>query len=397
MRMNKKKWSILAVLLLVASLLGAAGQKEGAAAEGGVVVEQWEIPFLNCLTGAIASIGEYLQWGAERAAWEINQDGGIAGKPVKILRADTALEPQKGVVEMSKIVEWALVALGPVPEPVIMAAAPIAVENKMMTMTATTSLEYAEQFFPWTISWFPKTEDRLPPLAREWAKMTGVTKVVQFVGIYGPWPGMAAAHVDGLKAAGATHLGDVEVPQDAVTFGPLVVKALEQKPDGIIIACWPDKAAKIVQELKNRGWSDMRKILLFSSADDAALYTTGGADLNGTVIYNYINVDQTNPRWVAFKEAYAKDHNGLQPPSLSTNYYDAVYMIKRAIEETGVTGDPKKLAEERKLIAEDMFNMKNFQGLLFTWDMSNGVPTNKPTYLFEIQDGRKKLLKEIRP
>ncbi len=396
--MNKKLLSALAVLLLIASILGAAGQKEsGASGEAGVVIEEWEIPFLNCLTGAIASIGEYLQWGAERAAYEINEAGGIAGKPVKIIRADTALEPQKGVVEMGKIVEWALVALGPVPEPVIMAAAPIAVENEMMTMTATTSLEYAEQFFPWSISWFPKTEDRLPPLATEWAKLAGVKSVVQFVGIYGPWPGMAAAHVSGLKVAGAKHLGDVEVPQDAVTFGPLVVKALEQKPDGIIIACWPDKAAKIVQELKNRGWTDMNKILLFSSADDAALYTTGGTDLNGTIIYNYINVDQTNPRWVAFKEAYVKDHNGLQPPSLSTNYYDAVYMIKRAVEETGVTGDPKKLQEERKKIAEAMFNMKNFEGLLFNWDMSGGVPTNKPTYLFEIQDGKKKLVKEIRP
>lgn len=396
--MNKKLLSALAVLLLIASILGAAGQKEsGASGEAGVVIEEWEIPFLNCLTGAIASIGEYLQWGAERAAYEINEAGGIAGKPVKIIRADTALEPQKGVVEMGKIVEWALVALGPVPEPVIMAAAPIAVENEMMTMTATTSLEYAEQFFPWSISWFPKTEDRLPPLATEWAKLAGVKSVVQFVGIYGPWPGMAAAHVSGLKVAGAKHLGDVEVPQDAVTFGPLVVKALEQKPDGIIIACWPDKAAKIVQELKNRGWTDMNKILLFSSADDAALYTTGGTDLNGTIIYNYINVDQTNPRWVAFKEAYVKDHNGLQPPSLSTNYYDAVYMIKRAVEETGVTGDPKKLQEERKKTAEAMFNMKNFEGLLFNWDMSGGVPTNKPTYLFEIQDGKKKLVKEIRP
>jgi branched-chain amino acid transport system substrate-binding protein len=396
--MNKKLLPVLAVLVLVASVLGAAGQKEAApSGEAGVVVEQWEIPFLNCLTGAIASIGEYLQWGAERAAGEINEAGGIAGKPVKIIRADTALEPQKGVVEMSKIVEWALVALGPVPEPVIMAAAPIAVENEMMTMTATTSLEYAEQFFPWTISWFPKTEDRLPPLAKEWAEMFDVKEVVQFVGIYGPWPGMAAAHVDGIEAAGATHLADVEVPQDAVMFGPLVVKALEQKPDGIIIACWPDKAAKIVQELKNRGWTDMNKILLFSSADDAALYTTGGADLNGTIIYNYINVDQTNPRWVAFKEAYARDHNGLEPPSLSTNYYDAVYMIKRAIEDTGATGDPKKLEEERKKIARAMFNMKNFQGLLFKWDMSNGVPTNKPTYLFEIQDGEKNLVREIRP
>jgi len=392
--MNKKLFTVLTVLLLVLAVVLVGCKKEGTVK---VKVEQWEVPFLNSLTGAIASIGEYLQWGAERAASEINQAGGIAGKPVKVIGVDTALDPQKGVVEMGKIVQTALVALGPVPEPVIMAAAPIAVENEMMTMTATTSLEYAEKFFPWSISWFPKTEDRLPPLATEWAKLNPNMKtVVQFVGVYGPWPGMAKAHVIGLEKAGVKYLGDVEVLQDAVTFGPLVVKALDQKPDGIIISCWPDKAAKIVQALKSRGWKNMAQILLFSSADDAALYTTGGKDLDGAIIYNYINVDTTTPRWVAFKEAYAKDHNGLQPPSLSTNYYDAVYMIKAAIEATGVTGDPKKLKEERKKIADYCRDVKNFQGLLFNWDMSGGVPTNKPTYLFEIQDGKKKLVKEIR-
>ena len=113
-------------------------------------------------------------------------------------------------------------------------------------------------------------------------------------------------------------------------------------------------------------------------------------------IYNYINQDQDTPRWNAFKEAYQKDHKGLQPPSLSTNYYDAVYMIKRAIEETGVTGDPKMLKEERKKVAQAMFNMKKFEGLLFNWDMKDGFPANKPSFLFEIQDGKKKLLKVIR-
>ena len=128
--MNKKLLSLLAVLLLVASVLTAGGQSEpGESGGAGVAIEEWEIPFLNSLTGAIASIGEYLQWGAERAAFEINQAGGIAGVPVKVIGVDTALEPQKGVVEMGKIVEWALVALGPVPEPVIMAAAPIAVTD----------------------------------------------------------------------------------------------------------------------------------------------------------------------------------------------------------------------------------------------------------------------------
>jgi branched-chain amino acid transport system substrate-binding protein len=396
--MNKKWIAALAALLVLVAFVFVGCQQASTAKKVKVKVKEWDVPFLNCLTGPIASIGEFLEWGAERAAKEINEAGGIAGKPVKVTGVDTALDPQKGVVEMGKIVQTALVALGPVPEPVIMAAAPIAVEKQMMTMTATTSLEYAEKFFPWSISWFPKTEDRLPPLVTAWAELNPEMKsVVQFLGNYGPWPGMAAAHKVGIEKVGVKALNDVEVPQDAVTFGPLVVKALNQKPDGVIISCWPEKAAKIIQELKSRGWKNMGRILLFSSADDAALYSTGGAALNGAIIYNYINVDVDTPRWNAFKEAYAKDHNGMQPPSLSTNYYDAVYMIKEAIEKTGVTGDPKKLKEERKKIADYMANVKSFQGLLFNWDMAGGVPTNKPTYLFEIQDGKKKLVKEIRP
>ena len=92
-----------------------------------------------------------------------------------------------------------------------------------------------------------------------------------------------------------------------------------------------------------------------------------------------------------------KDHKGNQPPSLSTNYYDAVYMIKRAIENTPVAGNPKKLKQERKMIADYISNMKNFQGIMFNWDMQNGVPTNKPTFIFAIQDGKKKLIKEVKP
>ena len=43
---------------------------------------------------------------------------------------------------------------------------PIAVENEMMSITATTSLEYAEKYFPWTVSWFPPTEERLGDAGR---------------------------------------------------------------------------------------------------------------------------------------------------------------------------------------------------------------------------------------
>jgi branched-chain amino acid transport system substrate-binding protein len=377
------------VLALFAAALGF-GQVKPA-------VSEWQVPFLDCLTGPIAAIGEFLMWGAQYAAKEINASGGIEGVPVKVIPIDTGLDPQKGSVEMARIVQDSLVAMGPVPEPVIMAAMPIAVEAGMMSMTATTSLEYAQKFFPWTVSWFPATLDRLPPLVAAWGKeFPAMKRVVQFIEPYGPWPGMAAAHVNGLQSIGITVLNPVEVPTDAVTFGPLVVKALEERPDGIVLVCNAEKAAKIIRELKSRGWKKMSQILVFSSADDAQLYATGGADLNGVQVYNYINLDISNPRWNAFKAAFEKDHKGMAPFSLSPNYYDALYMIKEAIEKTGVTGDPSKLSEERKKIADYCANVKDFHGLLFNWDMKDGIPTNKPTYIFQIENGKKVLVKEVR-
>ncbi len=402
-----KRFQIALVLLVIASLFVWVGcdKKEDAAEavaapveeEAVVVVDEWEIPFLNVLTGPIASIGEYLQWGAERAAWEINQAGGIAGKPVKIGRIDTGMSPEQGTVEMSKLVDSALVVMGPVPEPVIMAAVPIAAEEGLYSFTATTSFEYAAEYFPWALSYFPPTDEKLPPIVQAWAEKVEATRVVQFVENYGVWAGMAKAHVKGITDAGAVVLEDVEVPGDAITFGPLVVKALEQEPDAIIFACNAEKVAKIIIELKNRGWDDMDNLLVFSSADDAPLYTTGGDKIEGIMVYNYSDPSFTTPRWEAFRQAFKDDHDGIEPFSLSPNYYDAVFMIKRAIEETGITGDPAKLAEERILLRDYVNDLSGFDGLQFNWDNKGGYPANKPTYLFQIVDGQKVKIAEIIP
>ena len=88
----KKILTLLLLVLLIGTFAFAGGQQEAAEADAGsseVVVDEWEIPFLNCLTGPIASIGEYLQWGAEFAAEQINAEGGIAGKPVRVIGVDT--------------------------------------------------------------------------------------------------------------------------------------------------------------------------------------------------------------------------------------------------------------------------------------------------------------------
>lgn len=358
-----------------------------------VAVDEWKIPFLNCVTGPIASIGEYMSWSANRAAEEINAAGGVRGKPVKIVIHDTGVSKDKAMEEMAKVVDSALVVMGPVPEACIMAAVPIAVKAGLFCMLSSTSYEYAVEYFPWTLSWYPLTKDKLPPITAAWAKLHPDMKtVVQFVENWACWPGMAEAHAIGLESAGVKMLKDVEVPTDAVIFGPLALKALAQKPDGIVLTCNAEKAAKIIMELDKKGWKDKSKILVFSSADDTALYTTGGKYIDGISIYNYIDLNLDNPRWQAFRKAYKEDHDGIEPASLSTNYYDSVYMIKEAIENCAITGDPSKLTEERIKIRDYCRSVKGFKGIQMTWDMEDGVPIGKGAFLFVLENGEKKFL-----
>ena len=353
----------------------------------------WRIDFLNSLTGSVASIGNYMSWSAQRAAQEINESGGINGKPLIVLEHDTGDSPEKAISEMAKIIDNALVVLGPVPEVCIQAAMPMAVDRGLFCMLASTSYEVAVNYFPWSISWFPPTEEVLPGVTETWAEIhESLEKVVQFTEKQAVWPQMADFHAAGLQTAGVKEVQEVEVPKDAIMFDSLAVKALSREPDGFILTCSPEKAAKIVISLQKQGWEDTSKILIFSSADDTSLYTTAGQSLNGCYIYNYIDPNSQNDRWISFREDYKKEHSGLEPSSLSTIYYDCVYMVKEAIEETGITGERDKLAEERIKIRDYCRNVKSFQGIQQTWDMNDGVPSEKGAFLFIIQDNHKEFV-----
>jgi len=389
--------SLGSVLLAIALMMCVGGSGALGAPSSKVVVDQWEIPFLNCLTGPIASIGEYMAWSAHRAADEINQKGGVEGKPIKIVDLDTGVSPEKAIEQMAKIVNKSLVALGPVPEACIMAAMPLAVKNGLLCMIASTTYEYQSQFFPYAVAWDSGSDKTLPPVLAGWAQRNpGMKRVVQFVERWACWPGMADAHAAGLASVGVKTV-EIEVPTDAVTFGPLVVRALAQKPDGFVLTCTSEKAAKIIIELEKYGWTDKSKIIVFSSADDMPLYTTGREKLNGVYIYSYLDSQMETERWVSFKEAYKRAHGGMEPVSLSTVYYDCVYMIKEALENTPVTGDPKKLKEERTMIREYIRNIQNFEGVQLTWSMKDGVPTDKGTFLFIIKDGAKQYVDYFKP
>ena len=55
------------------------------------------------------------------------------------------------------------------------------------------------------------------------------------------------------------------------------------------------------------------QMLVFSSADDAALYTTGGDKINGVMIYNYNDPNLDTARWNEFRQAFRMTMTAWSP------------------------------------------------------------------------------------
>ena len=307
---------------------------------------------------------------------------------------DTGLDPAKASAEMSKVVEKSLTIMGPVAAVEAKAAMPLAVQKQMMVMSVATGTDITKEFAPYLVSFLAPAEVAVPPPVEEWIKLNpGIKLVVQFTWPLDPtWMQIAGVHTATLKKLGITST-DVEVGQ-GVDMGAVAVKALGQKPDAYIITVGPVEAGKIVQELDKRGVTDHSKILIFMTADDPALYETGGAALDGAYIYNPLDQHGANPRWQALLAAYQAETKIKRGGMALMFFYDALFMIKDAIEKTGVTGDPAKLAEERLKIRDYVQNVKGFEGLTGTWDVVNGYGY-PPVFLFQIQDGDTKLIKEF--
>jgi branched-chain amino acid transport system substrate-binding protein len=220
---------------------------------------------------------------------------------------------------------------------------------------------------------------------QDWAALNpGMKNVAQFVVDLDPtWVELAKNHADALAAKGIKTTDYSVTP--GVDVSSVVVKAMAAKPDGYVVTCDPDSAGKIAIELDKRGLTDHGKVLYFITDDDPGLYATGGAALKGSYIYTSTDQNAPSERWQALRAAYKADSGSDMIGPVAQIMYDSVYLMKQAIETTGITGDPAKLTEERAKLVEFYKNVKGFDSVMGAYDIIDNFGYN-PWFIEQIND-----------
>jgi branched-chain amino acid transport system substrate-binding protein len=383
---------VIALFISVMNMVANAQQKTN------VVVKEWRIPTIYFLSGPMAGICQPHVWLTEKLIAEINAAGGIAGKPMVTEFFDSALDPTKATACMAKAIDAnALCTHGPLNDMEMRAAMPLAVRAGIFAFSGTCTTDVAKQFFPWTIYSLASTEESVKYQIEMWYKREPGIKSV--VALEEPIYPMVHTLLVGFNKTFETLKvktnGIIEAPSGMADYTSIVVRALGTGANAFTIGATGPVAAKLVKGLVSRGVNPRHIYIEAGFVGPEFLAEAKGSD-EGVYCATSPTYAPT-PEFARLSKAYRDSHGGKAWGGLTTITYDMIYMIKAAIEKTGVTGDPAKLKEERIKIRDYAINQKGFKGMDATYDIVNGLAVGYPQRLFQIKNDEAALVEELKP
>lgn len=384
-----KRSAILAGLVCVALFMAACGgddngsnATDGADGNGQVV----KIAVLGPMTGDGAVTGEQLTQGAELAAGQINDSGGIAGGPlegatIEVVTFDDQNDPQQSVTQARQIAgdEELIAAVGAGYSDVSIAVAPVFERSGMTFMStygsANSILEPAKK----NVFVVPPTFDAYGYSIANTMAADGVTSagILHLTGVYGET--IAEYTAQGLEEQGITVTDSQPFNFGDTDFRTQIAKLQASNPEALAIVGLVDSDTLILKQSKEAGF-------------DVPVYDPGGIvfnqsfldlakdDAEGVVGLSPSdpdrNTEATQDLFAAWEAAYGTNI----VPDAGAFTYESVLAIGQALE-AGASGRDDLAGYIHDVSIEDT----GVGPLSFT---PEGARIGGRLWIFQIEDGK---------
>lgn len=371
---------VMVLVLLVSGIAGCSSEPE---------ISEWNVPQITTVTGPAASYGLDMNWSANYVAEQINAEGGLNGIPLKITLFDEGSDAPATVTAMTEALATnPLLIMGPSGGIGVAAASYLPAEEGVPFVAAFTNTEQMADYSPWGLKSGADLDGNTQISVAEWLRLNPDFESV--VIIYEPdiFPTLGGAAEAECAKLGIEVKEVIEVsPPGAMDLGPIATKALALDADGYISILFFADAANFCKAMYERGMTEGGRILNSFVALSSTFFELGRGYIEDTYVWDNIDYTSTDPTWVAFVNAYAAEHDGNLPWTPATySYCECVLAFQAAVENTGVTGDPEKLAEERQAIRDYLWNAQDLPDMTGgTWGYVNGVKT-KDLFMYQIMD-----------
>lgn len=387
----KKLVSVCLVLAMVATMLVGCGAKEEAAqnsagtsesAEGAV----FKIGGSGPTTGGAAVYGLAVQRGAQIAVDEINAAGGINGFQIEYNFADDEHDPEKAVNAYNNLKDWGMqIFMGTTTSGPCVAVVEKTNEDNMYQLTpsgtAVEAIKYANAF---------RVCFSDPGQGIKSAQYIGENKIATKVAVIYDASDVYSSGIFNAFREAAEGYGIEIVAAESFTadnktdFTIQLQKAKEGGAELVFLPIYYQEAALILSQANAMGFAPM-----FFGCDglDGILgveeFDTALAE--GVMLLTPFAADATDELTTSFVGKYQEAHGEI-PIQFAANAYDAIYIIKAAIEKAGATPDMSvsDLCEAMKTAMLEV-SVTGLTGTEMTWTEEGEV--NKEPKAVKIVDG----------
>ncbi|MBE1204066.1 ABC transporter substrate-binding protein [Aminobacter carboxidus] len=244
----RSRRALVAALMSFTALAGiSTAQAEETIKIGGIM----------SLTGAGASIGKNAEVAWKRAVDDINAAGGILGKKVELVLADTMTDPTHGVSEMRRLIESEKVqaVVGPATSQETTPLMPIGTEANIAQISSAASTQLTPQVGPYHFSTSPIGENQMIPNIAYALDMLKLTKLALISDNGGMSKAAVSDIVNYMKSKGVEPVAVQEFAFRTEDMTPQLFSLRSSEAEAVLlINSIGDDARKMLENRYDIGW-----------------------------------------------------------------------------------------------------------------------------------------------
>ena len=371
------KWTIhltcVSLMALVASAIAQSEIKVGEFAS---------------LTGGNASFGVSSHNGTVLAIDEINQEGGLLGKQIKLITEDDRSTAGEPATIARKLIssDQVIAVLGEVASSKSLEAAPICQENKVpMISPASTNPKVTEvgDYISRVcfIDPFQGTVMAKFALSKGFKKLAVLTDEKQDYS-----KGLAQFFKETLAKSGGAIVKDQSYSTGDKDFRAQLTSIKAAHPDAIFLPGYYAEVSLIARQARQLGLK-----VPFMGGDGwvgESLLPVAGSSLDGSFFSSHFSAENQDPVIQGFLKRYQAKY-GKTPDDMAALGYDSAKILADAIKRAGTTNGPA--------LRDAIAATKNFPGVTGKISLDEHRNANKPAVVQTIEAGKFKFLETVAP
>jgi branched-chain amino acid transport system substrate-binding protein len=320
------------------------------------------------VSGVCAEWGTNGKIGAEIAMEEINAAGGIGGLPIEITWYDDECKGAPAIPLLEKLAKQdkVLVVNGPCQSSTIEVMFPKLERVKLVLISFCSSKPGLSAMSKgWGFRNTLTSDKQLDPAVKKWKEKYNIKTAVV---LYNSEDAVSSSEGKDIMPVlfekyGIKLLKMFSFQTQTVDFAPFMTEIKALNPDGIGVGSCYEAGAKIAIEAQRQG---IKAPLLGGACNT----TPGLIEIGGSAVEGYYGSTAAwvqgnpDPRVIKFVNEFKKrSPAGKDPTYGGLRSYDNMYIIKKVIEEQGVTNKPGDLEKDREKIRNGWAKLKDFPGI----------------------------------